>query len=61
MTMNIILNNLFDEGTLSKTELKYCEDVLNEALQSENKAYESYFSSRPIPGSIVEELSLIHI
>lgn len=57
--MDVIYDSLFKDAHHDQTQRQECLTILEETLQSEQKAekYEGYFSSRADPGSIVEDIS----
>lgn len=56
--MEVILDGLInDEILLSGDDRDYSLSVIESALQSDKKDYESYFSSNPVAGSVVEEIA----
>lgn len=59
-TMDVILNELLtsqENEVISSTDKEKYLEILEASLQSETKNYDDYFSSRPNPGSIVEEIA----
>ena len=56
--MEVILQELLPNDEIkTKEQEKYCIKILEETLQSDNKDYVNYFSSRAESGSIVEEIA----
>lgn len=55
--MEVILSNVIDPNLLNNEEKSYCLNILEEILQSETRPYDAYFSSKPTPSSIVEEIA----
>lgn len=58
LNMEVILQELLPNDEIkTKEKEKYCAKILEETLQSDNKDYVNYFSSRAESGSIVEEIA----
>ncbi|CCD24626.1 Golgi transport complex subunit COG8 NDAI_0D03120 [Naumovozyma dairenensis CBS 421] len=59
--MDVILNDLLDGSVdkLTNDEKEYCLTALRDILQSDNKSYDTYFSSRASSGTITEEIAEI--
>ncbi|CAR26641.1 hypothetical protein ZYGR_0H04590 [Zygosaccharomyces rouxii] len=55
--MEEILDAAIDPKHLSKNERQYCLEILEQILQSDTTPYDAYFSSKPTPGSIVEDIA----
>ncbi|CCE61716.1 hypothetical protein TPHA_0B00450 [Tetrapisispora phaffii CBS 4417] len=56
--MDVVLSELNLPGPkLTKQQIDYCNAELENILQSDTKDYTTYFSSKPIPGSIVEDIA----
>lgn len=55
--MEEILDAAIEPESLSKDERQYCLGIVEQILQSDTTAYHTYFSSKPIPGSIVEDIA----
>lgn len=55
--MDEILDAAIDPTHLSKDERRYCLELLEQILQSDTTPYDAYFSSKPTPGSIVEDIA----
>ncbi|CAI6679475.1 BFH_HP2_G0039290.mRNA.1.CDS.1 [Saccharomyces cerevisiae] len=56
--MELILNSLISDD-LTEEQKRLSLDFLQDILQSNTKDYESYFSSRAVPGSITEDIAEI--
>lgn len=58
--MDAIMNELVnDDLEITDKQREYCLQVLEDTLQSDTSSFHNYFSSRPIPGSIVEDIAEI--
>lgn len=55
--MEEILDAAIDPNQLTRDERRYCLQILEQLLQSDTTPYDMYFSSKPIPGTIVEDIA----